>query len=289
MTEQVTELTPEQQSAQDEAAFNSGFADEAPQTELKAPANVEVPTEKTEPTPAAEAPDPWKDVNPVIKQQFEEVSKRNAKLEGDLKATIGRVGALQSALDAAKAAKQAGQDAPSQSEVREAFKSPDGLKKLAEEWPDIGTPILDALADEQKRRQQEFEQFRKQLLADRPNVDVLGTVTPLLDKQGTEVIKKARELIKLDRKHEGWEDTIKQPEFAAWEQAQTAEIRALAQSDSAADAIRMLDLYAEHSKKSEQHQRKKERLAAATTPQGSGAGGPTPIDDDDAFLAGFNG
>jgi hypothetical protein len=72
-------------------------------------------------------------------------------------------------------------------------------------------------------------------------------------------------------------------------QAQAPEVQALASSYKSADAIRMLDLYAEHSKKSEQHQRKKERLAAATTPQGSGAGGPTPIDDDDAFLAGFNG
>lgn len=48
---------------------------------------------------------------------------------------------------------------------------------------------------------------------------------------------------KVEAAHPGWERLIKSPKFEAWLQAQNEEVKKLADSPHAADAIRLLDLY----------------------------------------------
>jgi TolA-binding protein len=119
-----------------------------------------------------------------------------------------------------------------------------------------------------------------------------------------------REFAKLDRKHDGWEETINTPQFEEWtfsngptptERAQWKLMKAgspeqaeqffqsfaqrypqwwtekgsLMASDQAKDAIALLDGYVQHnqtvSTKQKQQAKNTQRLEAAITPQGAGA------------------
>jgi hypothetical protein len=279
------ELTPEQQHEQEQAAFNSAFED--PKPEVKAPdKQVEVTTEKADAT-APEPEDPWKNVNPVIKQQLDEIKQQNTKLESDVKAAIGRAAAVQAAFDAAKkAATAAGTQAPTQNQISQAASS-EKWKKLKEDFPDWAEALDERLAEQaanNKPQTVDQEALKK---------GVFDSLTPTLQQIRAELRAEAsrevRELAKIDAKHEGWEDTVKNPAFNTWMESQTAEVKALASSDKSADAIRMLDLYATHLKAVEKQKAKQERLGAALTPQGTGmAGGPELLSDREQAEQAFN-
>jgi hypothetical protein len=68
----------------------------------------------------------------------------------------------------------------------------------------------------------------------------------------------------VDMTHEGWEDTVKTPEFATWFKAQPAEVQVLAESVQARDAITLLDAYS--GEVAPPPQQTISRMASATVP-----------------------
>jgi hypothetical protein len=252
-----------------------------PVEQKEEPKAAETPAEET---PEAEPVDPWKDKDPFFKEQFEALNRQLAErdslitgLRNDLKSTVGRVGALQSALAAAQAARNAGQDAPTQKEVKEAFKTPEGLQELSRDWPEVSKAVTEALAEQ-----------RDSLLKELPKQEPIDVEAIRQQAALDARIAAAKELV--EERHPGWEEEKETPEFKAWFNSQAPDFQKLGDSSRARDAIKVFDTYAEHktklAKAAEAAKRKEERLAAAVIPQGSGAGAPP--NDGNALSRGYH-
>jgi len=95
-----------------------------------------------------------------------------------------------------------------------------------------------------------------------------------------------------------WEDDIYvvapngsksfKPEFAAWMQAQAPEVKALADSQNARDAISMLDKYYDHRKAEAAKAKNQSRLAGAVQPKQAASGGPSILPDEAGLSVGYN-
>lgn len=310
----VTDETQEVEvtEAEAEAAFAGGFAaDTEEQVAVSEPTETtktEEPT-KTEDAPAAAAPeaikDEWEGVSPKLRQMLEGIDGRIGGLTNDLKRTEGRVGALQSAADTAKHVSNAGGDAPTQDQVKQAAASSEKWKKLQEDFPDWTEAMDERLAAVQTQR---------------VDVDAIRTE---IGGRVERSVSKVRELIKVDLKHPDWETTINTPEFKAFvleggpSKERYNEMKALEATDprkademvngftrefpewwgakgaamfgnSAKDALKLLDGYAGRDKKPHEKQDKKSRLEAAVAPKGLPATGQTTESIEAAFAAGFN-
>ena len=96
-----------------------------------------------------------------------------------------------------------------------------------------------------------------------------------------ETMKVALEEARVEGKYENWRDTVNTPDFAAWYALQPNEIKNLADSPAARDAIRMLDLFhvAKAKPASEIRQERGARLAAAATTRPGQTPPPKTMDD----------
>jgi hypothetical protein len=94
-------------------------------------------------------------------------------------------------------------------------------------------------------------------------------------------MRQAIEEARVDGKYENWKDTVNTLEFTQWFTVQSPEIRSLANSDSARDAIRMLDMFHETKKRSASdiRQERGQRLAAAATTRPGQTPPPKTLDD----------
>ena len=306
-------------SAEAEAAFGAGFNED---TGVE-PAVVAKPEPAREETPKAEpdAPAQAAAAEPEAfdpKKAFEQLSSQLGSLKGideRLKRTEGRVGALQSALDTAKNVSRTGGAAPSQAQVQQAAVTTERWVKLKEDFPDWAEAMEERFAALPKSGTVDVEKLKQEVS------ETVGT-------RIQESARLAREFAKLDRKHEDWETTVGTPEFKAWaleggpSEAVYEQFRSLQKtdsrkaeemqdgftrsypkwweergramfSDSANDAVKLLDGYAEHVKSKSapavDPQKKTERLAAAVTPKGLPQAGKTTESVEAAFAAGFNG
>lgn len=180
------------------------------------------------------------------------VTKRFDAMEQQLKRAEGRIAEMQSA--AAKAAKQAaaaGDKAPTQAAQTAALKSPEKWEALRKEFPEWGDAT------------EEF--LRANLVQPVPAGLSEEAVADRVDQA-----LKAREIARVERKHQGWLDTVKTAEFLAWKDKQSDAVKALGASDFAEDAIDMLDQFAKSrlpTKTEVQAQRTTRLAAAAATPR----------------------
>ncbi len=281
-----------QQDAADDAAFEAGF-NGTPESKADTPAEPkgDTPAQEKKDTPAAEAPatpaeDPWKDVPPVLREQFDSVNKRFDTMMHHLKSTDGRIGAVQKAITAARTdAGRAGAEAPSQQQIAAATTT-EKWKKLEQDFPEWAGALNERMAADRAAISAEIKG-----MLPKP-VDVQGTVQPLLN----EVKAEARALARIDAKHDGWEETVNTREFGDWLSRQPADIQSLADSTKAGDAIKLLDAFKEASKPQPapvkdpaKQQQQTRRLEQAVTPQGAGRSTPPALSDDDAFESGFYG
>lgn len=263
---------------------------------------------------AAEAE--WDGVPAKVRQTLEAISGKVGaldKIEHRLKGVEGRTGAalegvhalktaLEAAKDAAKTVTKSGGDAPTQAQIDAAAKDPEkweALKKDFEEWTQATEEFI----------QHKLAAERAETLKLVPKVDVEGirkevgdTVGSAVAKARTEAVKEARQLAAVDQKYPTWEEDIHvyaedgtfslTPEFSAWMNTQAPEVKALADSNLARDALKMLDLYyadrkavAEATAKAE---RNKKRLDAAITPKGvATAQSNRTLTEEEAKLQGF--
>lgn len=261
-----------------EGAVTTG--EQASTAAVPAPAKAEVPAAAA----AAPAEDPWKDVPKVVRDQLEALPGRLRNIEGHIG---GLKSTLDTALATAKAATSAGKEAPTATQIATAAVSTEKWKKLQEDFPDW-TAALD----------EKFESLRQQQQPG-AKVDVAGLTKEVTDKVVSGVkpdlqagFQQARQYAQVDIKHEGWEDTVKTPEFGTWLKSQPADVQALSTSEKAKDAIKLLDTYTAHQTKvaadETARQKREKRLAAAVTPTGTTGTPQTGINDDQAFERGFN-
>lgn len=248
----------------------------------------------------------WDGVPAKVRQTLEAISGRVGKIdmiEQRLKSEEGRAGAalkgiqdIKTSMEAAKAVTKAGGDAPSQQQIAAAAEDDAAWKQLKDEFPEWVTGT-------EKFVEARISKFASTLPAS--NIDGIkqelsGTVTEIVAKATSEAKAEARELAKIDRKHENWEDDIYtdpvsrtlKPEFVAWESKQPPEVRALANSNRASDAIKMLDaFYADRKAVADataKSQRNKTLVERAITPKGvSSASSNRNLTEEEAKLQGF--
>jgi hypothetical protein len=214
-----------------------------------------------EPEPKVDEPeikpaDPWEGVPPVVRERLDAISSQLGvldKLGNQASATVGRIAAIQSKLDAANKAAEQVENAPSKAQIGSATASGQKWETLKTDFPEWAEAMEEKLAAERAG-------FKP------PTVDIEGIHKGVDDKVHTATVQHMSEIVGM--KHPEWEGTIATPQFGAWYKTQPPEIQKLGESIRARDAIRVLDLYTEHQKAEADRLKKQHRLESAIPVRG---------------------
>ena len=229
-----------------------------------------------EAAPSEEPEDPLASLPEAVRAklaQIDELATANAQLLHHVKTAEGRVAAMQREFQQARVAQQqvAPQEAPSQGQIANAAKNPEKWEQLKEDFPEWAGAMEEYVASKlgSVQPQQGFDPQQ-----------VAAFVQQQVDQTKAEM-RQAIEEARVDGKYENWKDTVNTLEFTQWFTVQSPEIRSLANSDSARDAIRMLDLFHDTKKRSASDikQERGQRLAAAATTRPGQTPPPKTLDD----------
>lgn len=216
-----------------------------------------------EPQPEDQPSAPQSTLPPEVMAALAEINQlkqANAQLLHHVKTAEGRVSAMQREFQQARVAQQtvAPNQAPSQGQVSAAAKNPEKWDALKQDFPEWAGAMEEYVAS--KIGSQTPQQ--PQLTAEQ----VAGYVREQVSQTRTEMAR-AIEEARIEGKYENWRDTVNTTEFVQWFTVQSPEIRGLADSAAARDALRMLDLFSEAKKRSatDIRQERGQRLAAAAT------------------------
>jgi len=277
------ELTQEQLQAiwDEEARGDAGDkpADEpqdaAPLAEQAAPQDA---LPDPDPEPQAQAPaDPLAGLPDEVRAalaKIPQLEQANAQLLHHVKTAEGRVAAMQREFQTARqaAAQVAPQDAPSQNQVVAASKNPEKWEQLKQDFPEWASAMEEYVTAKLGSVKPAAPGLDPQAVADL----VQQRVAQSEAKLGV-AIEEAR----IEGKYENWRDVVKTNDFTQWFLAQPAEVRVLADSTAARDAIRMLDLF--HATKTRSandiRQERGARLAAAATTRPGATPPPKTLGD----------
>ena len=274
------QLSPEEaQQLWDEEAAKLDAGDQ-PADQQMATAPEEPPLEDEpvaeEAAPSEEPEDPLASLPEAVRAklaQIDELATANAQLLHHVKTAEGRVAAMQREFQQARMAQQqvAPQEAPSQGQIANAAKNPEKWEQLKEDFPEWAGAMEEYVASKLGSVQPQQGLDPQQVAA---------FVQQQVDQTKAEM-RQAIEEARVDGKYENWKDTVNTLEFTQWFTVQTPEVRALANSDSARDAIRMLDMFHETKKRSASDikQERGQRLAAAATTRPGQTPPPKSLDD----------
>jgi len=248
--------------------------DEPPQIQDEDPAPAAEDVQAAaEPEPEA---DPLAGLPDVVKAklaEIDELKQANAQLLHHVKTTEGRVAAMQREAEQARRAQQAVGDtaAPTQGQIAAAAKNPEKWEQLKQDFPEWGDAVEEFVNSRLGGMQQQQALSPEQ---------VANFVQAKVAETKAEMAKLMEEA-RIEGKYENWKTVINTPEFAQWYAVQNPEIRALADSTSSRDAIRMLDLFHETKKRSaaDIKQEREQRLAAAATSKPGNTPPPKTLDD----------
>jgi len=269
--------TPEATEQEANAALTAGY------NKVKPPEAKAEPVAAVEPAPAEPAkPDPWEGVPPVVRSALETITGKLGAIDSlakEVKVGTGRISAIQSQMDIARAAAKTTESAPTPAQIESASKDKekwDALKSDFPEWTEAMDARLAAQRDEilkaiPKPERVDVEALRR---------DVGASVS-------AETIKFARAFARVDAKHDNWESDVRAPEFAAWMKTQAPDVQALAASSDATDAIKMLDMYYDHRKTADRKDKNRARLDSAVTPKQATSGGPSILPDEAGLSVGY--
>lgn len=264
------ELTQDQmQALWNEEAEKLDAGDESPAAEAQAnvPDTDEVPPQDTVQEAYAQAPeqpvDPLAGLPDVVRAklaQIDQLAQANAQLLQHVRSAEGRVAAMQREFQQARAAQQqvAPQEAPTQGQMAAAAKNPEKWEQLKADFPEWAGAMEEYVAVK-------LGSVAPQQAGLTPE-QVAGYVQQQVAQTKAEMAR-ALEEARIEGKYENWRDTVNTTDFAQWFTVQSPEVRALADSAAARDAIRMLDLFHEAKKHSaaDIRQERGARLAAAAT------------------------
>ena len=130
------------------------------------------------------------------------------------------------------------------------------------------------------------EYVASQLGSVQPNANMLspeqvaGYVQQQVEQTKAEM-KQALEEARVEGKYDNWKELVNTTDFVQWFTAQPAEVRALADSSSARDAILMLDMFHDTKRRSASdiRQERNQRLSAAATTRPGQTPPPKTLDD----------
>lgn len=280
-----TPPTPEQIKAI-EGAFSEGFVEGDvglvdPDPKPDPDPNPD-PAIKTTPDPNP-TPDPepsLADVTKLLKQTQQTLVETQERTHKFMRDMGGRLGAVEARAKHIPDPIAAPVQTPSKKQITEAMKSADKFKELTEDFPLWGEAQSEILrAIDEKFEGLPGAESLKQL------EDRLAAST---QQNSESTAMSIRELVRVDIAFPGWEDTLQTEDFTKWFNGQPEETLKLADSDKAADAIKLLTSYSEHQKASAKKIEKQQRLKSGIDPD---TGGHKPIQVqksvDDAFSEGF--
>lgn len=246
-------------------------APEEPPQEEPAPAKVQAPEQPSDPL-AGLPPD-------VVKAklaQIDQLAQANAQLMQHVRSAEGRVAAMQREMQAARAAQQsvAPQDAPSKQQMSAAAKTPEKWEQLKKDFPDWADAMEEFVSSKLSSQPQQPAQ---------PQVDprqIAWYVQQQVAQTRAEMGRRLEEA-RVESKYENWRDTVNTTEFAQWFAVQPPEVKALADSPVARDALRMLDLFSATKARSASDikQERGARLAAAATTRPGQTPPPKTMDE----------
>ena len=165
----------------------------------------------------------------------------------------GRMAAMQQ--EANQARQAATQEAPSQTAIVSAAKNPEKWEQLKQDFPEWAGAMEEFVASKIGNQQQGLTPQQ-----------VAGYVQQQVAQTKAEMGRLMEEA-RIEGKYENWRDTVNTTEFAQWFTVQSPNTRALADSATARDAIRMLDMFSSSRSVSatDIKQERGARLAAAAT------------------------
>ena len=267
-TEQMQEIWDEELKAR-EAGEELPPQDPAP-----APTDSD-PTPPADPEPAPASvvdEDPYASLPDVVKAKLAEIDAikdANAQLLHHVRSAEGRVAAMQREFEQARMAQQqvAPNEAPSQQAIARAAANPEKWEQLKSDFPEwaeamegyVGAQLASLQAPQGLKPEEVAIFVRQQVEASK------AEMSRLLEEA------------KIEGKYEDWRDVVNTSDFASWYAVQKPEVKALAESNNARDAIKMLDMFHEAKARPAEaiRQERGARLAAAAAPT-KGASAPPP-------------
>lgn len=264
------QLTQEQmQELWNEEATKLDAGDQpALETQAAAPPAEEVaPLEDVQQTQAAapqQPEDPLASLPEAFRAklaQIDALAQANAQLQHKVNSAEGRVAAMQREFQQARVAQQtvAPQQAPTQGQMAAAAKNPEKWEALKSDFPEWAGAMEEYVAAKLGAVQIPQQQGLT------PE-QVAGYVQQQVAQTKAEMAR-ALEEARIEGKYENWREMVNTTEFAQWFAVQSPDVRNLANSQAAKDAIRMLDMYhtAKTRSASDVRQERGARLAAAAT------------------------
>jgi len=270
------ELSQEEaQKLWNEEASKLDAGDQTPAFETQASVPETPPQETPEPEAAStqeQAADPLAGLPEEVKLalgKITQLEQANAQLLHHVKTAEGRVAAMQREFQQGRQAATSVDAAPSQGQMAAAAKNPEKWEQLKQDFPEWAGAMEEYVGSKLSGMQsgvqpdQVMEYVQQQLAVERENMKI--------------AIEEAR----VEGRYENWRDTVNTPEFAQWFAIQPAEVKALADSSAAKDAIKMLDMFHKLSAKpaTEIKQERGARLAAAATTRPGQTPPPKTMDD----------
>lgn len=274
----MEDLTQEQmQEVWDQEAAKLDVGD-TPASELLAAAPEDSPQE-TEPQPEvlAQEQDPFAGLPDIVRarlNELDELRASQAQLLHHVKTAEGRVSAMQREFQQARqAATQVEvQAAPSQGQMAAAAKNPEKWEQLKGDFPEWAGAMEEYVTSKLGNLPMPQNMIQPQQV-----MDYVQQQMSAMEGKTVRRIEEAR----IEGKYENWRDLVNTSDFAGWYSIQAPEVRSLADSASARDALRMLDLF--HASKTRSatdiKQERNARLSAAATTRPGQTPPPKTLDD----------
>lgn len=217
-----------------------------------------------EPQQPEQPEDPLAGLPDVVKAklaQIDQLAHANAQLLHHVKTAEGRVAAMQREFQQARAAQQqvAPNQAPSQGQMAVAAKNPEKWEQLKSDFPEWAGAMEEYVAAKLGGIQpQQGQSLDPRAVA----MFVQQQVAQARSEMGRQM-----EEARIEGKYDNWRETVNSTDFVQWFSVQPPDVRALADSPQARDAIRMLDMFSQAKSRSAEgiRQERGARLAAAAT------------------------
>ncbi|MEX0385868.1 hypothetical protein [Spiribacter onubensis] len=236
-------------------------------------------------------PEPEDDVS----KRLAALEAENEKLKHSEASQRGRLGAYQKQINALQRELQERQNTPQavpeqdnsaqRQEAAEAAGVED-WEALKSDFPEVAK-ALDARLESEKSRIEADRQRQAQL--EQRLAELQNAVQPIQQQAQDQYLRSQMDA--LSARHPDWREVVSAPEFAEWLNQQPPSLRKLTESDDAAEAAALMDLYksqrgAPEAAEGNSTDRRQERLASAQSVPRRGAAPKSGAPDD--FEAAFN-
>lgn len=263
---------------QSEDDFETAFAEYAGGEAAEKPTDEPPP----EPEPAEEASEDEDAGEPSgeddISARLKALEAENERLKHSEASQRGRLGAYQRQINSLQSKLQETQNTPgndtkSDEQKRQEAADAAGVKDweaLKEDFPEVAK-ALDARLESEKRQIEADRQRQAQL--ERQIAELQSAVQPI-QQQAQETYLKTQ-VDALTARHPDWREVVSAPAFAEWLNQQPDSLRRLSDSNDAAEAAALMDLYKSQTgvttAESNSADKRQERLASAQSVPRRGA------------------